>query len=421
VAAPEHGERATGAGGRASGTTTVSAASGAATPASESAGTPAALAELAAERAVARVDLGALERNTRRLRAELTGGAELCVVVKADGYGHGMVPCARTALAGGASWLAVATAAEALELRGAGIEAPVLVQGALTRLEARAAIAGGADVVAWREDFARALAGHAAAAGTRARVHVKLDSGMGRLGTADPAEARAVCELAAADDRLELVGLMTHFATADEPGDDHFPAQLERFRAFVDTVKEDHPNVTAHAANSAATLRDPRAHLDIVRCGVAVYGLDPLGDDPEARGLVPALALESHLAAVKRFEAGWSAGYGRRWRAERPTWVGIVPVGYGDGWRRALSNRGEALVRGRRRRLAGTVSMDNIAVELGPADAPADAEVGDRVVLIGEQGRERILCEEVARLLDTINYEVTCGLLPRVPRRYERR
>jgi alanine racemase len=340
------------------------------------------------------------------------------VVVKADGYGHGMLPCARAALAGGATWLAVATAGEAVELREAALEVPILVQGALTPAEARAAIEAGADVVAWREGFARAAAEHAAATGGSARVHVKLDSGMGRLGTADPAEARAVCDLVATDDRLELVELMTHFATADEPGDEHFPAQLARFREFVDDVRRAHPRVIAHAANSAAVLRDANSHFDLARCGIAVYGLDPFGEDPGPHGLEPALSLESHVAAVKRFEPGWSAGYGRTWRASRPSWVGIVPLGYGDGWRRALSNRADVLVRGRRRPLVGTVSMDNIAIELGPEP---DAEVGDPVVLIGTQQGERILCEEVARRMDTINYEVTCGLLPRVPRLYEAR
>ena len=385
-------------------------------PAVPAAAAPAAVLAAGGGRARARVDLGAVERNAARLRSRLTGGAELCAVVKAEGYGHGMVACARAALAGGASWLAVATAAEAVELRAAGFDVPVLVQGALTRLEARAAVEAGADVVAWREGFARAVAAEAGAAATRARVHVKLDTGMGRLGTADPVEAGAVCELVAGDARLELVGLMTHFATADERGDDHFPAQLERFRAFVEETRTVHPSVIAHAANSAAVYRDPAAHFDLARCGIAVYGLDPFGEDPAARGLEPALTLESYLAAVKRFEPGRSAGYGRTWRAERPTWVGIVPLGYGDGWRRGLSNRSDVLVGGRRRPLVGTVSMDNVAIELGPEP---DARVGDPVTLIGAQGDQRILCEEVAQRLGTINYEVTCGLLPRIPRLYE--
>jgi alanine racemase len=194
--------------------------------------------------------------------------------------------------------------------------------------------------------------------------------------------------------------------------------QLGRFTDFVNEVRESYPRVIAHAANSAAVLREPASHFDLARCGVAVYGLDPFGRDPVDHGLEPALTLESHLGAIKRFEPGSSAGYGRTWRATESTWVGIVPIGYGDGWRRALSNRADALVGGRRRPLVGTVSMDNVAVELGPR---TDAEVGDEVVLIGRQGSERILCEEVADRLETINYEVTCGLLPRVPRLHEAR
>jgi alanine racemase len=242
-------------------------------------------------------------------------------------------------------------------------------------------------------------------------VHVKLDSGMGRLGSKDPDEVEALCDRAADDGKLAAV--WTHFATADEPGDDHFPAQLERFEPFAGQLRNGRPDLLVHAANSAATYRDEAAHFDMVRCGVAVYGLDPFQDDPAARGLEPALALESYVAAVKRFEPGESVGYGRRWRAERPTWVGTLPIGYGDGWRRALTNNADVLVRGRRRPLVGTVSMDNIAIDLGPE---TDVEPGDSAVLIGEQGGERILCEEVARRLDTINYEITCGLSPRVRR-----
>jgi alanine racemase len=242
-------------------------------------------------------------------------------------------------------------------------------------------------------------------------VHVKLDSGMGRLGTKDPAEARQLCDAVAADPRLELAGVWTHFATADEPGDDHFPAQLERFQALVDDVRAAHPGTRAHAANSAATLRDPIAHFDMVRCGVAVYGLDPFQRDPADHGLTPALELESYVAAVKRFQPGDSAGYGRRWTAQGPTWVAVLPIGYGDGWRRALTNNADVLIRGRRHPLVGTVSMDNITVELGPE---TDVEPGDTAVLIGTQGSEKILAEEVADRLGTINYEVTCGISRRV-------
>ena len=397
---------------------------------------------MAPERAVARIDLGAIERNCARLRAGLTGGAELCVVVKADGYGHGAAPTARAALAGGATWLGVATAPEAAELRRAGIGERLLVMGALTRADLETALAADADIVAWTKELVEAAAAraggrrsHSDPARSRAgrrdeaetgpaprapgaaapRIHVKYDTGMGRLGTNDEQEARALIEQVAADERLELAGLMTHFATADERGDDHFGAQLHRFRALADAVRAEHPGAVVHAANSAATLRDPAAHLDLVRCGVAAYGLDPFQRDPAEQGLEPALALESYVAAVKRFEAGTSAGYGRTWTAQRATWVGVLPIGYGDGWRRGLSNNARVLIGGRSYPLVGTVSMDNVTVDLGPE---SEVSVGERATLIGAQGEERILAEELARALGTINYEITCGLSPRVRREH---
>ncbi len=354
------------------------------------------------ERAVARIDAGAVERNCRRLRSEIGAGTALCAVVKADGYGHGAVHAAEAALRGGASWRAVATAGEAAELRRRHVAAPLLVMGALTPAELREAVAADADVVAWTPELAaaaRALAG--------ARIHVKLDTGMGRLGTKD-------VDLASSLVRDGAVGLMTHFATADEPGDELFPEQLERFTEFVEEARAERPDLLVHAANSAATLRERAAHFDMVRCGVSIYGLDPFQGDPADRGLEPALALESWVAAVRDFEPGDGAGYGRTWRAELATAVATVPIGYGDGWRRGLSNNCEVLIRGRRRPVVGTVSMDNITVEVGRG---SDVEVGDAVTLIGRQGDERILAEEVAGRLGTINYEITCGLSPRVRRK----
>ncbi len=190
--------------------------------------------------------------------------------------------------------------------------------------------------------------------------------------------------------------------------------QLDRFDEVAAAVKADYPEVLAHAANSAAVLRDRRSHHDMARCGVAIYGLDPFQRDPADHRLRPALELCSYVAEVKRFPAEASAGYGRRWTAPVDTWVGVVPLGYGDGVRRALTNNADVLVRGRRQPLVGTVSMDNITIDLGPE---TDVERGDEAVLIGRQGDEQILTEEIARRLETINYEVTCGISPRVPRR----
>lgn len=360
-------------------------------------------------RAVAAVNLAAIERNCARLARE---GPRLCAVVKADAYGHGAAPCARAALAGGAALLAVATAPEAADLRAAGIDAPLLVMGALTRDELELAVSARAEVVAWTDEFVAA----AQAVGA-ARVHVKLDTGMGRLGTRDPALASRLAATVAGAPDLELAGLMTHFATADELGDAFFDEQLGRFSEWAGQVRAEHGPVPAHAANSAALLRDRRAHFDLARCGVAIYGLDPYGNDAGARELEPALELRSWLAAVKPCAAGDSVGYGRRFVAEADTLIGVVPVGYGDGYRRALTNNAELLVDGLRRPLVGTVSMDNVAVELGPHST---ARPGMQVILIGVAGDASISAEELARRCDTINYEITCGLTGRVPRVYHR-
>jgi alanine racemase len=371
---------------------------------------------MSTRRATAEVDVAAIERNCALLGSRLSDGAALCAVVKADGYGHGAVATARAAVAGGARWFAVASAEEAAELRRAGVEgARMLVMGALTDEELGMALAADADVVVWRE---RGVQSVAAAGG--GRVHVKLDTGMGRLGTRDPGEAADVARAAASTDGVELVGVMTHFATADDRQDDgFFDRQLEAFERFVQELRAEHGQLIAHAANSAATLREPRAHFDMVRCGIAVYGMDPFGEDPLAHGLMPALALRSHVADVKRCRAGESAGYGRRFIAERDTWVGVLPLGYGDGFRRGLSNNCDVLIDGVRFPVVGTVSMDNVTVDLGP-DAPGESLVGAQATVIGRQGEQRIIAEELARRLATINYEITCGISARVPRVYVR-
>jgi alanine racemase len=368
-----------------------------------------------AVRALARVNLAAIERNVARLRSALVGGAELCAVVKADGYGHGAAQAGRAALAGGAGWLAVATAAEAATLREAGVEGPLLVMGALSGEELPVALDARADVVAWSPEFVEELARGSPSGPVR--VHVKLDTGMGRLGTREAAEALAVAEhVAATGGALQLAGAMTHFATADE--DPEFLAvQVERFRPFADAVRRLAPGAVIHAANSAATLRVAESQFDLVRCGIAIYGCDPMHEDPALRELEPALELISYVAAIKRALPGDSAGYGRRFVAVRETWIATLPIGYGDGIRRALTNNCDVMIGGRRYPLVGTVSMDNITVDLGPEPVVA---VGDEAVIIGGSGSERVTAEELARRIGTINYEVVCGISARVPRVYHR-
>jgi alanine racemase len=369
------------------------------------------------ERAVARVNTSAIQRNCQRLRSELRDGVLLCAVVKADGYGHGLLESAHAALLGGAGWLALASVDEASALLDE-VRAPLLVLGPVRPLDVERAVACDLELVAWHEELVHHAADLAAELGKSARIHVKLDTGMGRFGVREHERASRVVAAAAASSHVELVGVMTHFATADRPGDDFFAEQLQRFATWAAEVKRQHPHVLAHAANSAALLRDPAAHFDMVRCGIAIYGMDPFGHDPLAQGLEPALELRSYVATVKLCRAGESTGYGRRFIAPSDTHLGLLPIGYGDGWRRGLSGNADVLIAGRRHPLVGTVSMDSVAVDLGPDPAAAHALLDQPAVLIGRQGEERILAEDLARRLDTINYEITCGLGPRVARVY---
>ena len=366
-------------------------------------------------RALARVDLAAVERNCERLRFAAGPHTALCAVVKANAYGHGTVPVARAALAGGASWLAVAAAEEATELRAAGIAAPILMMGALSAEELPVALDAQADVVAWRPAFVEALSEAARVRQIPLRVHVKLDVGMGRLGIRDADELLRVAEQVHAAPGLELVGAMTHLPCADEDPD-RTRAEILRFAAFGERLRALRPGAILHAANSAATLALPESRLDMVRCGVAIYGLDPFGVDPAAYSLEPALELRSYVGALKALAPGESVGYGATFAAAEPTWIATLPIGYGDGWRRAFSDNAEVLIGGRRHRLVGRVSMDNVTVDVGPD--PAGIAEGDEAVLLGRQGDERVTAEELARRIDTINYEITTGLTARPTRVY---
>lgn len=367
-------------------------------------------------RAQARINLAAIERNAARLAAGLSGGATLCAVVKADASGHGAVRTARAALAGGATSLAVATANEAAELRAAGFSEPVLVLGALSAEELPVALQARAELTAWSEAF---VAGVAASASVPVKIHVKFDSGMGRLGTRQLTEALTVAErVLSSAPALELAGAMTHFATAD--GDLEFvAAQLEAFAPFAEQMRRLAPGIVVHAANSAATLRTPASHFDMVRCGIALYGCDPMNVSPHPHGLEPALELSSYVAALKLARPGDSAGYGRRFIADRQTWIATLPIGYADGIRRDLSNNLDVLIGGHRYPLVGTVSMDNITVEIGPS-LPDGLVIEAKATLIGADRDERVSVEEVSNRVGTIAHEFLCGISRRVPRSYHR-
>lgn len=367
-------------------------------------------------RSIAHIDLAAVRHNAARLD-RAAGDASLMAVVKADAYGHGAVECARAALQGGAGSLAVASVEEAEQLRLAGLDdVTVLIMSPLTESACTRAMRQRCEVaISDQGALDRLMAG--CDDGQVPRVHIEVDTGMGRLG-APLDECMALAQRAAAAG-AEVVGLMTHFATADVlegPDAGFMREQLVRFKAIVPAFRERFPGIIVHAANSAGTVRDAAACLDMVRCGIALYGCSPFGGDPTADDLVPVMSWRSRLALVKHFSSRESVGYGRTWRAARGTWIGVIPVGYADGYARDLSNRGEVLVGGRRVPVVGTVSMDLITVDLGPE---ATERGGEEVVIIGSQGTERITADEIARVRGTISYEVTCAVSPRVARVHE--
>jgi alanine racemase len=331
-------------------------------------------------------------------------------VVKANGYGHGDVDVARAAIEAGATWVGVALVEEGLRLRGAGIEAPILV---LSELPA------GSEAVALAHRLTPTLYSGggldrlAAAARGPIPVHVKIDSGMHRVGVWPPGDAVAFARRVQ-DAGLEVEGLFTHFAKSE---DDEVTTkeQLSRFleAAYRVRVAGVSPHIL-HAANTGATILHPESHLDLVRPGIGLYGIEPAPGVGAHLGLRPALAWRSRVSAVKHLEAGEAVSYGHRYRLERDAWIATVPVGYADGYPRQLTNLGEVLIRGRRRAIAGTVTMDQLLVDC----ADEEIGVGEEVVLIGSQGDESIGADALGRLFGTIGYEIVSRIGDRVPRRY---
>jgi alanine racemase len=367
-------------------------------------------------RAWAEIDLDAIRHNIRVLRSHAEP-ARVCAVVKANGYGHGAAAVGRAALEAGADWLAVAQVDEAVGLRDAGIEAPLLLLSEPRLDEIDDAVATGARLTVYSPETVAAIARSVHESRTsRVPVHLKVDTGMHRVGAA-PAEAvalaRAVNELA----ELHLEGVLTHLAVADEPDNPTTAAQLAEFDATRAAMARAgiEPELV-HAANSAGALAHPAARYDMVRCGIAVYGIPPA---PELAGLAdlrPALTLASEVSYVKPVAAGEGISYGHRHHLPRDTIVATVPIGYADGVFRSLPLAGqEVLIKGERRPIVGVVTMDQLMVDCGP---DADVGRGDEVVLLGERGGQRVTPDEWAARLGTIAYEVVCAIGSRVARRY---
>ncbi len=361
------------------------------------------------------IHLGNLRHNLAAVRALLAPRVELCPMVKANAYGHGAVVIARAAVEAGARFLGVASVEEGLELRDAGIDVPILLVRNLLSDESEAAVA--ADLVPLVSDDNGIADVEAAAArlGARTSVHLKIDTGMGRMGCR-PAEAAVLARRVASSASLALGGVCTHFAGADMPQREYTDRQIGLFVRCLDEIRSlgIDPGIV-HASNTGGVLGFPEAHFDMVRVGIAIYGYaahNSLGPAPDLR---PVMELTTRVAFVKEVDAGTAISYGMSWRSERRTFIATLPVGYADGYSRLLSSRAEVWVRGRRCPVAGRVCMDQCMVDLGPR---TDVQVGDAVTLFGPGcGRPGPPdAAEIARLMGTIPYEVTCLISHRVPR-----
>lgn len=367
-----------------------------------------------AHRAWTEIDLDALAHNLARIRARVAPGTALILVVKADAYGHGAVAVAHRALACGVEALGVGTSAEALELRAAGILAPVLVLGTIVDEEASLCLRNGVHIALHSGDRARSLSDLAERLGTRAKVHLKVDTGMGRLGVR-PERALELLESVRGSRHLELSGFMTHVAAPEGGNDATAIEQLALFDALVRRARAaGHALGCVHAANSACVFTDLGTHYDAVRPGLAAYGILPEGLGA-AEELRPVLSLHSQVVFLKDVPPGSAVGYAGTWRAARTTRVATLPIGYSDGlcWR--LGNQGEVLVRGVRAPIIGRVSMDYATIDV--TDIPGVA-VGDRVTVIGRQGEQQIGLAELAERAGTVPYEIACSVGRRVARTF---
>ncbi len=375
----------------------------------------------------AEIDLDAISRNIRTLRSLTAEGTRFMAVVKANAYGHGAVAVARQALASGADWLAVARLDEGIALRRAGIEAPILVFGYTAPTSAPDLLAHDLAATVYDFDTAQAYSRVAITTDRNLRLHLKVDTGMGRLGLRPEvrtfsATGKAVsgnpvfvADAIAHLPGIQLEGIYTHFAAADHADQSFTLAQLEAFTDFLDHLYYAGLEIPLrHAANSAATITLPAAHLDMVRCGIAMYGLYPSeAVGPALIALEPAMSLKCRIIQVKAVEAGFPVSYGMTHVTQRPTVIATVAAGYADGLNRRLSNTGEMLVRGRRVPIIGRVCMDLTMLDTGTVP---EAEVWDEAVIFGRQGEATISVDEVAAKLGTINYEVVTGVAARVPR-----
>lgn len=363
----------------------------------------------------AEINLKAIEKNIETLKGLLKPHTLFMAVVKANGYGHGAVEVARTAIKAGADRLGVALAEEALELRRAGVAAPIHILSEIPADAAQDVVEHDFIATVSSERAAEVLAREASRYKKTVRVHLKVDTGMSRLGIS-PDGVPAFLFLLAAKPELQLEGIFTHFATADQPANPFWQKQLQEFQGVMKNVENwGTSKVLRHAANSAATILLPQTHLDMVRIGIALYGLHPSAETKKRVELQPVLSLKAKISYLRELRPDQGVSYGLTYRSPKETVVAVLPLGYADGYSRLLSNKSEVLVAGKRTPVVGTICMDQMMVDVG---AIPGVSVGDEAVLIGQQGRQEISADELASILGTINYEITCMISSRVPRMY---
>ena len=357
------------------------------------------------------IDLNAIAENTARLKAAIAPTPHMMAVVKANAYGHGLTQVAKTALKNGADWLGVAIPEEGETLRRAGVDAPILVLGAVNEKGAEASVRWHLTQTVFDRERVRLLQNAAERLDTTVDVHAKCDTGMGRIGVRTKEELLSVLDEIAACPRVKLTGAFTHFADADGESDDYSQRQMERFEAFRTLLPKD---ILFHAAASAAGIKYPQARYQMVRQGISLYGCAPVKGAPRVR---PALSWHTEIAYVKTIPAGECVSYGCTFRADRETRVATIPVGYGDGYHRALSGKAFLLIGGHRCPVIGRVCMDQIMADV--TDVPEkDCFLGAPVVLLGRQGNEEITADELASWAGTISYEMLLAATARVPITY---
>lgn len=368
----------------------------------------------------AEIDLAAIAHNVRELRSKTGPKSKFMAVVKADAYGHGALPVSQVALQYGADYLGVAILEEARQLREAGISAPILILGYTPAEQASDLVK--LNITQTIHDFAMAevISQAAVSLGRTARVHIKVDTGMGRIGftIADVNTPLEILKLAGLPG-IEVEGLFTHFAVAEAQDKEYTYWQYKQFIELDSRLKQQGLHIPLkHAANTAAIVELPDMHLDMVRAGISIYGLNPFDEEKHAKiDLQPALSLKARIAQVKAVPAGVSISYGRRYITERESLIATIPLGYADGYTRLLSNKTTVLVQGRRVPQIGTICMDQFMVDV--TDLPERIKAGDEVVLIGRQKVGQITADELAGLIGTINYEIVCMISDRVPRVYK--